>query len=49
MSVRVALGADATITDTEHDPTPAGWARHDGHTAVADYPDHLGASPPGPT
>ena len=49
VTLLVALGADATITDTEHDSTPAGWARHGDHTAVADYLDHLGSSPPGPT
>ncbi len=33
----VALGADATIRDTDHDSTPQGWADHGGHAEVAAY------------
>jgi hypothetical protein len=31
----VVLGADRTITDTEFDSTPAGWAHHGGHEDLA--------------
>ncbi len=37
----VHLGADPDIVDTEWDSPPAGWARHGGHTDVADYLDGL--------
>ena len=37
----VELGADPSVVDTEWDSPPAGWARHAGHTNVADYLDGL--------
>ncbi len=37
----VQLGADPGIVDAEWDSPPAGWARHGGHTDVADYLDGL--------
>ena len=40
----LSLGADPTIVDTEHDSTPAGWARHSGHADLADHLDRQ--SPP---
>ena len=30
----IELGADATIVDSEHNSTPAGWAEHAG---IAEY------------
>ena len=33
----VELGADPTITDTEHGGTPLGWAIHGGQAAMAAY------------
>lgn len=42
----VVLGADPAIVDTDHRSTPAGWARHFGHDAVADYLDSLEAGRP---
>jgi uncharacterized protein YndB with AHSA1/START domain len=33
--------ADATIVDSEHNSTPAGWAEHTGHTGVAEYLQRL--------
>ncbi len=43
----VELGADPDIVDTEWDSPPAGWARHGGHTEVADYLDQLARSEAG--
>ncbi len=37
----VELGADPHVVDTEWNSPPAGWARHGGHTHVADYLDGL--------
>ena len=37
----VELGADPTITDTEFDSTPSGWATHVGHTDAATYLEQL--------
>ncbi len=37
----VQLGADPDVADTEFDSPPAGWARHAGHTDVADYLEQL--------
>jgi hypothetical protein len=42
----VQLGADPDIVDTEWDSPPAGWARHSGHTDVADYLDTFTRSGP---
>ncbi len=33
----VAHGADRTLRDNQFDGTPADWARHAGHTALADW------------
>jgi ankyrin repeat protein len=33
----LAAGADPTITDDIYDSTPAGWAEHSEHTAIARY------------
>ena len=33
----VAVGADPTIRDTDHDSTPQGWADHGGHSDVVAY------------
>ncbi|MER6943062.1 ankyrin repeat domain-containing protein [Nonomuraea sp. NPDC000554] len=38
----IELGADPTITDTEHDATPLGWAEHGGKHRVAAYLRSLG-------
>jgi hypothetical protein len=32
-----AHGADVTLRDTQFDGTPSGWARHAGHTELADW------------
>jgi len=41
VTLLVDLGADPTITDSEHDSTPRGWAQHSGQTAIVDYLDQL--------
>jgi hypothetical protein len=35
--VLLARGADATIRDTQYNSTPAGWAQHAGHAALAEF------------
>jgi ankyrin repeat protein len=35
--VLIELGADPTISDTEHHSTPRGWAEYGGHAEVAAY------------
>jgi ankyrin repeat protein len=40
----VALGADPTIRDPEHNSTPEGWADYAGHDAVARYLANLTAN-----
>jgi ankyrin repeat protein len=32
----LARGADRTVRDITFDATPAGWAAHEGHTALAE-------------
>ena len=46
----IALGADRTIVDTEHDSTPAGWAAFAGHEQLAARldPDRPWVPMPGP-
>ncbi len=42
VAVLLARGADATRRDTQYDGTPADWARHAGHPALAELLDaHL--------
>lgn len=40
----VALGADPTIRDPDHDSTPQGWADYAGHDDVAHYLANLTAN-----
>jgi hypothetical protein len=37
VALLLELGADPTIHDPEYDATPAGWAEHFGHTALATH------------